>query len=395
MVDTAVFEYDELEDADLIVDAVYEGGEANDLSAAPLPDLLSVGTSGGFRVKTHSGESRDYSYIVLFTTLADPDWPDSLDAEHGTFTYYGDNKHPGSTIHDKPGNKILRDLFDALHGDRRQAIPPIFVFSATGEGYGRQFRGVAVPGHQSGNQSEDLVAIWKHKDGNRFQNYKATFTILDIESVSREWLSDLQAGDFLTAHTPEPWEEWRQNGKYTPLKAERTKEHREKEEQKPSTAEEKRVLRTLYSHFDGNSTDFEYVAAALFGLMDSNVGSYEITRPARDGGRDATGNYVIGPDIGSDGDTLSVEFALEAKCHEPGSGNGVGDTSRLISRLRHRQFGVFVTTSYVQRQAYKEIKQDDHPVLVLSGGDIAKILIESGRKTTEDVESWIQRQLPE
>ncbi|MCP1762460.1 O-acetyl-ADP-ribose deacetylase (regulator of RNase III) [Bradyrhizobium japonicum] len=36
---------------------------------------------------------------------------------------------------------------------------------------------------------------------------------------------------------------------------------------------------------------------------------------------------------------------LEAKCYGSGNSVGVREMSRLISRLRHRQFGVLVTTS--------------------------------------------------
>jgi hypothetical protein len=35
--------------------------------------------------------------------------------------------------------------------------------------------------------------------------------------------------------------------------------------------------------------------------------------------------------------------------------------SRLISRLRFRQFGVFITTSYFHHQAYEEVRLDQHP----------------------------------
>ena len=54
-------------------------------------------------------------------------------------------------------------------------------------------------------------------------------------------------------------------------------------------------------------------------------------------------------------------FALEAKCYAPGHGVGVRETSRLISRLRYRQFGVLVTTSHLDSQAYQEIREDGHP----------------------------------
>lgn len=87
-------------------------------------------------------------------------------------------------------------------------------------------------------------------------------------------------------------------------------------------------------------------------------------------------------------------FALEAKCYELHSGVGVKETSRLISRLRYRQFGIFVTTSYVSLQAYKEIKEDGHPVLIISSGDIARLLVDKGYGTPEDVQQWLAARFP-
>src|SRR3954454_3511472 len=94
------------------------------------------------------------------------------------------------------------------------------------------------------------------------------------------------------------------------------------------------------------------------------------TRRSRDSGRDAYGTYSIGPP----GDRIHLDFSLEAKCYRPGRGCGVKDTSRLISRLRHRHFGVFVTTSHVGPQPYQEIREDGHPVVILAGRDIAELL---------------------
>jgi len=70
-----------------------------------------------------------------------------------------------------------------------------------------------------------------------------------------------------------------------------------------------------------------------------------------------------------------------------GSGNtiGVSDVSRLISRIRHRQFGVLVTTSAVSRQAYQEVREDRHPIIFISGRDISEILIRNGYNTVERV----------
>jgi len=101
-----------------------------------------------------------------------------------------------------------------------------------------------------------------------------------------------------------------------------------------------------------------------------NVDKIDVTRPWRDGGRDAVGEYLPGPHS----DPVAVEFALEAKYHAPTNGVGVRETSRLISRLRHRQFGILVTTSYLDAQAYREIREDGHPVVVLAGRDLIERL---------------------
>jgi hypothetical protein len=44
--------------------------------------------------------------VVLYTSGAEPDWPDELDPYTGTFTYFGDNRSPGRELHDtwKRGN---------------------------------------------------------------------------------------------------------------------------------------------------------------------------------------------------------------------------------------------------------------------------------------------------
>jgi hypothetical protein len=63
----------------------------------------------------------------------------------------------------------------------------------------------------------------------------------------------------------------------------------------------------------------------------------------------------------------------------------VKEVSRLISRIRHRQFGVLVTTSLIARQAYEEVREDRHPILFISGRDVAEILIANGFNTVERV----------
>ena len=68
---------------------------------------------------------------------------------------------------------------------------------------------------------------------------------------------------------------------------------------------------------------------------------------------------------------------------------GVKEVSRLISRIKHREFGVFVTTSYISKQAYEEIRNDGHPIIVISGLDIANILFRKGVNSKESCVQWL------
>src|SRR5689334_7274154 len=113
--------------------------------------------------------------LVITTNMSDPDWPDELDVESGTLTYFGDNKKPGRALHDTPrfGNRLLRDVFANAHAGRdgRRKCPPVFVFSSAGTWRDVIFRGLAVPGVAGIGSADDLVAVWRSSGGQRFQNY--------------------------------------------------------------------------------------------------------------------------------------------------------------------------------------------------------------------------------
>ncbi|WP_408006084.1 hypothetical protein [Saccharopolyspora karakumensis] len=81
--------------ANLVVDRLLDGGLQGHASDDPIAQLLPVGNQGGFRYKS-SPERGSVQLVVLYTTGAESDWPDSLDLQTGIFTYYGDNKRPGA-----------------------------------------------------------------------------------------------------------------------------------------------------------------------------------------------------------------------------------------------------------------------------------------------------------
>jgi hypothetical protein len=67
---------------------------------------------------------------------------------------------------------------------------------------------------------------------------------------------------------------------------------------------------------------------------------------------------------------------------------------RLLSRLKHRDIGVFVTTSFFDQQVQQELIDDRHPVLLITGGDVARLLIACELGDTESggaLDRWMQR----
>lgn len=381
--------FEQLPTADLHIGALYEGGTQGNAADDPLARLLPCGNQGGFRFK---GERKTHTYrmALLYTSGADPDWPDFLDMETGVFAYFGDNKRPGTGLHETPrgGNELLRFAFGAVHGTppQREVVPPFFVFrKAPSAGRDVEFLGLAVPGARDVDPAADLVAIWRTSDGQRFQNYRATFTVLDVGTVARGWIDELDMGQPLGDHCPAPFREWLEQGAYTPLEAPRTTEFRSIADQSPAPGDEALVA-AIYEHYAPHPHSFEACAMELWKMLGKESISRIIpTRPTADGGRDAYGVYSIGPP----GDRIHLDFSLEAKCKAPGHGSGVRDVARLISRLKHRQFGVFVTTSYVAPQAYRELREDRHPVVVISGRDIADVLRQHGVSTPEAVKIWL------
>ncbi|KWN71600.1 hypothetical protein WM23_30980 [Burkholderia ubonensis] len=383
--------FSDLAKASLHIDCIYESGRVGNAGDDPLNPLLKVSIGGGFRYR---GTLDSLELVVLTTTMTDPDWPDVMDRETGVFTYYGDNKKPGQALHETPrrGNRILRNIFDMAHGspEDRRRIPPIFIFATTGIWRDMTFLGLAVPGSSDLKISEDLVAIWKIAKGRRFQNYRAHLTILDEPTISREWLNDIVAGNPNTRSAPENWRLWIESGERRPLLATRSLEYRKKSEQLPIDAAGREIIALIQSWFAMRPHDFERCAGDLACMMLRDVASIDITRPSRDGGRDAIGKLRIGNGAAS----ILVDFAIEAKCYSIANSVGVREISRLISRLRHRQFGILITTSFVDIQAYKEIKEDGHPIIVVSAIDILEILRANGRSEVSVVRGWLEREYP-
>ena len=397
MSENMVVPFDDLEKADLIVDCIYKGGSAPNLSAEPFHKLIpGCENSGGFRKKLREDGSGKYAYVILYTSMEEMEWPDFLEEETGIFRYYGDNRTPGKTLTDtkKKGNLILEMVFSLLNeGKNLKDIPPFFVFKKTGNGRDVQFLGLAAPGNPKISPDRDLVAFWRTYNDKRFQNYEAYFTILDTknEPISREWIKSL-IFDYENSleKAPEVWKKFLREGRngIVPLRAPKILKIPNKNEQLFKADEEGiKCIEFIRNHYNAFPQGFEECATSIISKMDQNFVDFSLTRPWRDGGRDAIGRYSIHTG-GNVNHPLIVDCALEAKCYGIRKGVGVREMSRLISRIRYRQFGIMITTGFVDTQAYSEVIEDGHPILIVTASDIAGILRRNSI-TLSNIEYWL------
>ena len=388
--------FENLKEADLVVDTIYKGGTASGKASEVLSKLMpGCSNSGGFRKVMRKDGSGLPAFVVLYTSMQELAWPDYLDEETGIFRYYGDNRNPGRTILDTPrkGNLLLEFVFECLNSKDGSIknIPPFFIFKKTGNGWDVQFLGLAAPGNPRISPDKDLVAFWRTIDENRFQNYEAYFTVLEtIAPISREWLNALIYNhDQSLNYAPDTWKQFIKQGRngITPLIAKRLPKVPSKYDQLQSDNEGSICLNKIREHYKDNPYGFEVCAKDILEKMDDKFQDFSLTRPWRDGGRDALGYYVIGSG-GKANYPLRIDCALEAKCYSENVSVGVRQMSRLISRIRYRQFGVMLTTSFVDKQAYQEVIEDGHPILIISASDIAYIL-RSNSITSENISEWL------
>jgi Restriction endonuclease AspBHI N-terminal len=78
MADERAIGFSQLAAADLVLERIYKGGSAGHAGDDPLGRLLpGVGNQGGFRPPGPLKDS--VKLVVLYTSGAEPDWPDALD----------------------------------------------------------------------------------------------------------------------------------------------------------------------------------------------------------------------------------------------------------------------------------------------------------------------------
>jgi hypothetical protein len=412
----------------LINDCVFHGDETktpyqSDVICKLFTEFKTLGVKGaanqgGFRyIKNPNPKPGETPYlaVILFSTGKQRLWRDESDNDRGVYVYYGDQNQPGKDILDTPkkGNKFLSDLFTLASSGKaedRKKIPPVFIFDRFGAGtYDFVFRGLAIPGVSVLPSRDWLTAFYlrENRKDNPVLNFKALFTIANLQAgspaypnhsfISLEWLNDIQAGKaYESRFAPKVWKRYIDTGASSPITVTTLKGWPGRKAQLPDDEEGMEVLRHLYNFFATTKAwkpfySFEFMACDLVQRLNpEHINAVDKTQDNQDGGIDGVGQYDM---FQNDENHLTLSFFVQAKCYDPDRNGGVNtkDMARLISRIKTHDFGVMVTTSYIDQQTWDEVVADGHPLAFITGRDIVMSLKEENVLTAEEVDEYLNK----
>ena len=168
-----------------------------------------IGNSGGIRGAKYLYLQTDMPcYLVMITRNISHrwhnPWEDIIDYSTGKIFYWGDAKFSIDKEHtDFKGNKHIMRVFNKVLENQLELIPPILHFSKTESGVVK-FNGLCV--------LTDLDLTWFEDKGNPVKNYRCELTILDIDTVTIEWLHERvkckSISDLKYTHSPNVWNQY-------------------------------------------------------------------------------------------------------------------------------------------------------------------------------------------
>jgi hypothetical protein len=332
-------------------------------------------------------------------------WKDFLDPDRGHVRFFGDNKLPaGGQLRqpaEAPGNKILLSEWEkhsSTDVDTRAKATPLVFFEAvrwedrlTGN---VMFKGFGVI------ERIELVTQWDPSTERTFANFMYDFAVLSMryegELFDWSWIhgrsARSQTDDHCFALAPKSWQGWVLGGEAAlpVLRRQVTAPGlRSRAEQLPLPGtREDRTLRLIYEFFTARGKHaFEALAEMVTeDILGSNGGNYRsgwITARSGDRGADFYGRL----DVGTGFSTAKVIVLGQAKCEAPNRAAGGTAIARTAARLRRGWIGVFVTTGYFSIQVQEEVSEDEYPLVLVPGREVAesvhRIMTSRGRRITD------------
>ena len=306
-------------------------------------------------------------------------WYDVFDSWNGRIEYFGDNKSPGDPNSD--GNKILlgqAELHMSKDPKARQTAAPIVFFEGQKKGQ-VTFHGFGVI------EKVELVTQFSADEG-FFSNYKFTFAVFSLadqeEAFDWSWIDERRgaaAHGESQALTPKSWRTWLNAGNHgldTLRRHVLGRPTMTRSQQLPSQgSSEERVLNSVYDHYTHKSSkhNFELLSLQIVNSIlrqsGASLGSGWVTQASSDRGVDFVTSFRIGSGFAA----IPVGVVGQAKCELPSSGTGGINLSRTVSRLHRGWVGAYVTTSYFTEASQREVLEDQYPLLLIGGKEVARV----------------------
>lgn len=315
---------------------------------------------------------------------AETPWQDVFDVDNGHIRYFGDAKIPGADPSLSPGNKALllaHMVHSAIDPAERQSAVPIVFFQRTSVG-GKTKGFLRFQGFGVIERTERITQFDTRRNAS-FTNYVYDFAVLSMarenEVFDWNWINCRRDPNATDAEclklAPASWKAWLKAGE-SALARERRRAAKlsvvDPKNQLPEPGSKTdKALQQIYAYYDKRKHRFEGLAYAvakrLLGASHGHFVDGWITPLGSDGGAD----FIARLDIGQGFGALRQIVYGQAKCEAPSGCVNGKDIARTVARLKRGWFGVFVTTSSFSRAVQLEIIEDEYPLLLISGGQVA------------------------
>lgn len=313
-------------------------------------------------------------------------WEDIYDPDFGRTRYYGDNKSCQTRPEESKGNKALLDAFTHHSSPIQQnkidnAIPILFFervpYNGSQKGY-LKFQGYGVI------ESIELVTQYdvQTQDG-YFSNYVFDMCVFslkeDNEEFSWDWINarrdpNLSNEDTLK-YAPTAWKQWIKNGDLTKVRRHvyTSEIVKASDQEAKKGSKEEKILKKIYEFFSTRDRHaFELFAMRIAQEVFESTGAHFqtgwVTQKSSDGGID----FVARSDVGNGLARIKTILIGQAKCESLDTPTNGVSIARTVSRLKRGWLGIYVTTSYFSTPVQKEVLDDQYPVMLINGLQIAK-----------------------
>ena len=332
--------------------------------------------------KSSRGSERIPAAIICSSNPYSPDartnpWIDIIAPDEGYALYNGDNKHQGVEPFKPLGNKAFWSASHLyLDRSRRVLAPPVVLFrqvevAGMRSGY-REFCGYGVPTRLGLRTQRDP------KKGGYFLNLIVELALFDLSDSQGEldwkWIDDRRDPSLTPTQAldaaPPAWKRWVHGAEVDRLRRRVVRERVvSKVDQSARGDSDLSLLQDIRKYYTDKEVEFEGLAARIAAsVIGGQCERKWVTRASRDGGID----FVCLLPIGEPQSRTGVVVLGQAKCLLPNHTVTPEDLARLVARLRRGWIGAYVTTGTFTDQAQEEVLADNYPLLLISGGTVAR-----------------------